>query len=113
MANKQINGLPGGMGNILRKLEQTMSAAQKAEEELGELKFTSSAGGGMVTVAVSGKGELLEIKVNPEVVNPSDVTMLEDLLTSAVRDALKQASDERTERLTKALPGGMSIPGLF
>ena len=113
MPGKQSGGLPGGMGNLLRKMEQTVSAAQKAEEQMAELRFTSSAGGGMVTVSVNGKGELLDIKISPEVVNPNEVGMLEDLLTSAIRDALKQASDERSEKLTKLLPGGLNLSGLF
>ena len=109
-------GFPGmGMGNMqqlamkAQKLQQQMTEKQA---ELEERTYESSAGGGMVTVKVSGKKELLSIEIKPEAVDPEDVEMLQDMILAAVNEAIKQA-DETTEAEMGKLTGGLGIPGLF
>jgi DNA-binding YbaB/EbfC family protein len=84
----------------------------KLQEELSEKTVETSAGGGMVTVVANGKQELTSIRIDPEVVNPEDIEMLEDLVLAAVNDALFQAKQMVTEEMTK-LTGGVNIPGLM
>jgi len=115
MANKSF-GMPGGMGNFAKMAEQAqkmMNAASRVEEELGEARVEGTAGNGMVVVQMSGKADLISVKIAKEAVDPDDIEMLEDLVTTAVRDAIKNANDLRAERLQGIMPAGMSLPGLF
>ena len=84
----------------------------QAQQELEEKEFEASVGGGAVLVKVNGKKEVLSIKIKEEVVDPDDVEMLEDLVLSAVNEALKKAEDETANKMGK-LTGGMNIPGMF
>lgn len=108
--------MPGGMGNLGKLMEQAQKAmadAQKADEELGQARIETQSGGGMVKVAVTGKAELIEIKIAKEVVDPEDIETLEDLVTVAVRDAIEQANAMREDRLKSVMPPGMggNLPG--
>lgn len=108
-------GFPGMGGNMqqlamkAQKLQQQM--AQK-QEEIEAREFTSSVGGGTVTATVTGKKLLTSIEIKPEAVDPDDVEMLQDLIISAVNEAIKQA-DETVEREMGKLTGGLNMPGLF
>ncbi len=105
----------GGMGNMNNMIKQAQKMQQdmlKMQEEMEVAEFEATSGGGAVTVKVSGKKEVTEIKINPEVVDADDVEMLEDLILVAVNDAMKKVDGASSERLGK-LTGGMSIPGLF
>jgi DNA-binding YbaB/EbfC family protein len=102
----------GNMGNLMKQAQKMMEEAKRVEEELGEERIEASSGGGMVKAVATGKGELLEVQIDPQVVDPEDVEMLQDLVVSAVREAVEKANDLRSERL-KGLTGGMGIPGLF
>ena len=82
------------------------------QEELEAREYEASAGGGMVSVKVNGKKELLSLSIKPEAVDPDDVEMLEDLVMAAVNEAMREAS-ETTEREMGKLTGGMGMPGLF
>jgi DNA-binding YbaB/EbfC family protein len=84
----------------------------KLQEELAQRTVEASVGGGMVTVAVNGKSEVLRVKVEPQVVDPDDVEMLEDLIVAGVNEALRKAQEMMSEEMAK-LTGGMKIPGLF
>ena len=101
-----------GLGNMMKQVQKMAEETQKLEEELGEQRFESSSGGGMVKAVANGKGEVLEIKRDPQVVDPEDVEMLEDLVVSAVREALEKGAEMKEARL-KELTGGLNIPGLF
>ncbi|MCC6485795.1 MAG: YbaB/EbfC family nucleoid-associated protein [Armatimonadetes bacterium] len=118
MANpfKNMGGM-GGFGDLIKQAQKMAEDARRIDEELEDEKLETSSGGGMVTAVVNGKGQLLDITINPEVVDPEDVEMLQDLIVSAVREALESAEALRTERLSAVtggmgLPGGMGIPGL-
>ena len=81
------------------------------QEELGKKQVEASAGGGMVTAVVSGKQQLLGLKIDPAAVDPEDVEMLQDLVTAAVNEAIKQSQQMASEEMSK-ITGGMNIPGL-
>ena len=100
-------------------MEQLMKQAQafqqkmgQIQEELGQRTVTASAGGGMVTVTVNGKQEVLSIDIEPVVIDPAEPAMLQDLLIAAVNEALKKAQELARGEMGK-LTGGISIPGLF
>jgi len=100
-----------GMGNIMKQVQQMVEDQQKMEEELAEQRIETSAGGGMVKAVVNGKNELLEIKIDPQVVDPDDVEMLQDLIVSAIREAIEKVRAIRDERV-RELTGGLNIPGM-
>lgn len=113
MAGNPFGNMPGGMGGMMKAMQQAMKSTQKIEDSLAQERVEASSGGGMVKVTVTGKGELVEIKIAPEVVDPTDVQMLEDLISTAVRDAIDKANNLRAEKLQGVLPPGMNLPGLF
>ena len=97
------------MQQKLLKMQQDMAAAQEAVENAS---FTASVGGGVVQATVSGKKELTALTVKPEAVDPEDVEILQDLVISAVNEALRQA-EEAMESAMGSVTGGLNIPGLF
>ena len=97
------------MQQKLAKMQQEMESAQKNVEESS---FTASVGGGAVQATVSGKKQLTALTIQPDAVDPADVEMLQDLVISAVNEALRQA-EEAMESAMGALTGGLNIPGLF
>ena len=84
----------------------------KMQEEIEQTEFETTAGGGAITVKMSGKKELLSVSLKPEVVDPDDIEMLEDLIITAVNDVSKKVDDANSAKMGK-LTGGMNIPGLF
>ena len=105
--------LKGGIGKLLMEQAQKIqSDLAKIQEELAQERVEAAAGGGMVQVAVSGMGELLEVKISPEVVDPDDIEMLQDLVLAAVKEALAKAKELQAERMSAAT-GGLQLPGLF
>ena len=116
MAGNPFGKVPGGMGNLgdlMKQAQKAMADAQKAEEELGAARVEGQAGGGMVRVVVTGKAEVVSIKISPDAVDPADVETLEDLVTLAVREAVDKANALREERLRSVVPPGLgnSLPG--
>lgn len=114
MGFKQGGG-GGGMGNMNQMLKQAQKMQEnmlKAKEELECQNVQASSGGGMVEVVISGKMELLELKINPEAVDPDDVEMLEDMIKIAVNQGLKNAQAMVEQGMSKAT-GGFNIPGLY
>jgi len=101
-----------GMGNMLKQAQKLQSKIFKLQEELADRTLETTVGGGMVKAVANGKQELLSIKIEPEVVDPNDVQMLEDLIVAAVNDVLKKAQEMVTEEMTK-LTGGFKIPGII
>lgn len=101
-----------GMNDMVRQAQILQKKIAKAQEELAEKTVETTVGGGMVTVVCTGAQEIRSVKIDPNAVDPNDVSMLEDLVLSAVNEALKQAK-EMAESDMSALTGGMNIPGLF
>ncbi|OGO77187.1 MAG: nucleoid-associated protein, YbaB/EbfC family [Clostridiales bacterium GWB2_37_7] len=106
-------GFPGGMGNMNNMIKQAQKMQKdmmKVQEELEQRQIETSAGGGAVTVVVTGKKELVSIKIKPEVVDPDDVEMLEDLILAAVNEAIRKAEEMVNGEMSK-LTGGFGLPG--
>lgn len=104
--------MKGGFNNIVRQAQQMQSKIGKVQEEMADKKIEASAGGGVVTAVVTGDQKLVAIKINPDVVDPEDVEVLEEMILGAVNQAMKLAGDMMNEEVEK-ITGGMSIPGLF
>ena len=100
-----------GMGNMLKQAQKLQSKIFKLQDQLADKTVETTVGGGMVKAVANGRQELLSIKLEPEVVDPDDIQMLEDLIVAAVNDALKKAQEMVTEEMTK-LTGGFKIPGI-
>jgi len=103
-----------GLGNMMRQAQQMQKKMAKIQEELAERTIEASAGGGMVTCKVSGKQDILELKISPEVVDPDDVEMLQDLVVAAVSEAIKKSQEMVADEMGKVAGGmGLNLPGLF
>jgi DNA-binding YbaB/EbfC family protein len=100
------------MKDLMRKAQKMQQDMIKAQEELANQIVEAQAGGGMVKVEINGKYEVKSLKIDPEVVDPDDVEMLEDLIVAAFRDALEKVSKSSEDSMSK-LTCGMKIPGLF
>ncbi|MBR6767025.1 MAG: YbaB/EbfC family nucleoid-associated protein [Clostridia bacterium] len=114
MARGGFPGMMGGgnMQQLARQAQKLQQQMTKMQEELETREYEASAGGGMVSVKVSGKKEIIDLQIKPEAVDPDDVEMLQDMVMAAVNEALRIAS-ETTEREMSKITGGMSMPGLF
>jgi len=97
--------------NILRQAQELQAKLLKAQKDLENVILEVSSGGGAVTVTVNGQQEIQSVKISPEVVDPGDVEMLEDLILSAVREAVAKSKETAAEQLG-GLTGGFNIPGL-
>ena len=95
--------------NLVKQAQEMQGQLKKLQDELAQMTITGKAGGGMVTAEVNGQGHLKRIKIEPSVVNPADIEMLEDLITVAIGDAQKNAQ-EQAEAQTSKLAGGMNLP---
>lgn len=100
-----------GMGNMLKQAQQLQSKIFKLQEEMADKTVEASVGGGMVKVTANGKQQIVSVTIDPEVVDPEDVQMLQDLIVSGANEALKKAQDMVSEEMNK-LTGGFNIPGL-
>lgn len=96
----------------MRELQKMQQKLLKMQEELEASQFVGTAGGGAVTVTMSGKFEITSIKIDPEAVNPEDIAELETMLLAAARDAHTKAS-EAQQKLISSATGGMRLPGMF
>ena len=112
---KRSGGFPGMGGNMNQLMKQAQKMQKQMEETtkaLEESTYEATAGGGVVKVVVSGKKEVVSVHLEEEVVDPDDVEMLEDLVLSAINEALKKADEETSSKMGK-LTGGLNIPGMF
>ena len=94
---------------ILEQAQQMQGKLEKIQDELAGMSVTGSSGGGMVTVEADGKGQITKVRVDPSIVNASDVEMLEDLLLVAIRDAQQKSTTLAAQEMSK-LTGGMGLP---
>ena len=111
--------LPQGMGGGPSNMQAMIKQAQKMQEdmaakqeELEAREYDVAAGGGVVSVKINGKKEILAVKIAPEVVDPDDIETLEDLVTAAVNEAIKKVETISAEEMQK-ITGTMGIPGMF
>lgn len=102
----------GNMGNMMKQMQQMQKKMLKAQDELHEMSFEASVGGGVVTVIANGKKEITDVQINEEVVDPEDVDMLQDLILTAVNDVLVQI-EEKTNNTMGKFTKGLNMPGMF
>jgi len=102
----------GNLGGMMKQAKKMYEDVQKTQQELAAERLEATSGGGAVKAVVTGGGDLLEVKIDPQAVDPDDVEMLEDLVTTAVREALAKAKELAAERMQEAT-GGLGIPGMF
>lgn len=114
-AGKKPGAGGGGGGNMQKQIQQMQMMQKRMEEmqtELEAKEVEATAGGGAVSVTVNGKKEIVKIAIKPEVVDPDDVEMLQDLIMVAVNEALRQIEEMSQSEMSK-LTGGLSIPGIM
>ncbi|HET7264175.1 MAG TPA: YbaB/EbfC family nucleoid-associated protein [bacterium] len=99
------------MQKMMKQVQKVQADMARAQEELAQERVEATAGGGVVRAVANGHGDLLEVKIDPAAVDPSDVSLLEDLVLAAVGEALRKARELAAERM-KAVTGGLSLPGL-
>jgi len=105
--------LKGGLGRMIMQQAQKMQQdLARVQEELANERVEASSGGGMVTVVANGQGEVLEIKISREAVDPDDVEMLQDLVLAAVKEAIAKAKELQGERMKEATGGLAELGGL-
>ena len=99
-------GMPGNMNNLMKQAQRMQRQVEETTKELEEKEYSASAGGGAVTVTVSGKKEVLSVKLAEEVVDPDDIEMLQDLIVAATNEALRKMDEESQAAMSK-LTGGL------
>lgn len=105
-------GMPGNMNNLMKQAQKMQKQMEETTKELEEKEVTAAAGGGAVEVTVSGKKEVVKVKLQEEVVDPDDIEMLEDLIMAATNEALRQV-DEMTQSSMAKITGGFGGMGGF
>lgn len=115
MAKGGFPGFGGGanMGNLMKQAQKMQKDMEKMQEELQDKTVEATAGGGAVTVTATGKKEIKEIKIKPEVIDPDDVEMLQDLILAAVNEALRKADEMASTEMNRITGGMGGLPGLF
>ncbi len=107
-----MKGFSGGMAQLMKQANQMQLKLKKTQEEMGKREYEATSGGGAVKVRVNGDNLILSVEINPDVVKDGDAEMLQDMVLSAVNEALKKAKTETAKEMEK-VTGGMNIPGLF
>jgi DNA-binding YbaB/EbfC family protein len=110
-----MKGMPpmgGNMNNLLKQAQKLQKQMEDMKEEIEKRTVEASSGGGAVTAVVTGKKEIVDIKIKKEVVDPEDVEMLQDLILAALNEALSKANDMMEQEMAK-VTGGLNVPGLF
>ena len=101
-------GMPGNMDNLMKQAQRMQRQMEESQKELETKEFSAAAGGGAVKVTVTGKKEIVKIELTPEVVDPEDIEMLQDLIVAATNEALRQAEEENAAMMSK-MTGGLSF----
>lgn len=100
------------IGNLMKQAQKIQEKMARMQEEMASKTVEATAGGGMVTAVVSGKFELVSLKIEKDVVNPEDIDMLQDLIVAAVNEGVRKAHEMVSEAMSK-VTGGLQIPGMF
>lgn len=110
--------LPAGMGggpqnqkDLMRKAQMMQEQMAKTQEELEQREFKASTGGGMVEVVMNGKKEITTLNINPEIVDPDDVEMLQDIVMAAINQVIREVEDVTNDEMGK-ITSGLSLPGM-
>jgi len=105
-------GSMGNMNSMIKQAQKMQADMQKMQAEIAAKEFEVKAGGGAVTVTLNGEKKISAIKLEPDIVDPDDIEMLEDILVAAVNEALKTVDDYSAAELKK-ITGGLNMPGMF
>ncbi|MBE6633929.1 MAG: YbaB/EbfC family nucleoid-associated protein [Ruminococcaceae bacterium] len=108
---KGLGGGPQNMQALLRQVQKTQEEVAAKQEELDAREYDISAGGGVVSVKINGKKEILSIDLKPEIVDPDDIETLSDILVAAVNEAIKRVEDTNNSEINK-ITGQVSVPGI-
>ena len=108
-------GFPGGFGggnmnNLMKQAQAMQKQMEQMQKDMEATEFETTSGGGAVSIRINGKKEILSLNIKPEVVDPEDVEMLEDLVLTAVNEAIRKVEEETSNKMGK-MTGGMNIPG--
>ena len=108
-------GFPGGFGggnmnNLMKQAQAMQKQMEQMQKDMEVTEFETTSGGGAVSIRINGKKEILSLNIKPEVVDPEDVEMLEDLVLTAVNEAIRKVEEETSNKMGK-MTGGMNIPG--
>ena len=109
---KQNQGGAQNMNAMIRQAQKMQDEISALQEEIEARDFTATAGGGAVTITMTGKKTIKSLEIKPEVVDPEDIEMLQDLIVSTINEAVNQV-EETTETEMSKITGGVSLPGLF
>ena len=114
MAKGGFRGMPGGMNQtaMMKQAQKMQQEMLRMQEEMENKTYSATTGGGMVTATVNGKHEVLDLKINPEAVDPDDVDMLQDMIIAAVNEAMRAADADSAQNMSR-LTGGLNLGGLF
>ena len=117
---KRGGGFQGNMQNIMKQAQRLQRQMEEAQKELETMEFEATSGGGVVKVTVSGQKQVLKVELQPEVVDPDDIEMLQDLILTATNEALKKVDEYSEQKLGGGMGGalggslgGMKLPGMF
>jgi len=110
--NKFTGGGMNNMNSMIKQAQKMQAEMERIQAETEEKTVEGTSGGGAVTVVMKGSKELVSVNLSPEVVDPDDIEMLEDLIVAAINEASKKAGDMMEESM-RAVTGGLNVPGLF
>jgi len=111
---KGFGGMPGGfnMNQMMKQAQKMQKQMAEMQEGLADKTLEVSSGGGAVKVTINGEKQILDLQISPEVVDPDDVEMLQDLVITAVNEAIRQMDEATASQMSK-ITGGMNLPGMF
>jgi DNA-binding YbaB/EbfC family protein len=114
MAKGGFGGLGGGanMNNLMKTAQKFQQQMEEMQKQLETKRYEEKAGGGAVVAVANGKKQIIDLKINPDVLDPDDVEMLQDLVMTACNAALRRAEEDTANQMGK-LTGGLNIPGMF
>ena len=114
MAKNNVRGMPGGMNQaaMMKQAQKMQQEMLRMQEEMENKTYSATTGGGMVTASVNGKHEVVDLKINPEAVDPDDVEMLQDMVIAAVNEAMRAADVDAQNNMAR-LTGGFNLGGMF
>jgi hypothetical protein len=111
MARGGYPGMGGNMNNMMKQMQKMQKKMEEVQAQVDATELEATSGGGAVKVVVNGKREVLDIEIDPSVVDPEDVEMLQDLVMAAVNEALRKAEEFAAKEMGK-VTGGLNIPGM-
>ncbi len=109
---KGMGGGPTDMNGMIKRAQKMQEEMEVLQEDLDAREYEINAGGGVVTVKITGKLEIRSIDIKPEIVDPDDIETLSDVLCAAVNEAIKKVNDTNSEEMSK-ITGSLNVPGLF